>query len=75
MAYHQQAGHQEPRGDNVWFGRTVADHFDLNPDIGIDRIKVDGIIQDLLNRKAIRREDRKPRDPKNRHKRKLYVPY
>jgi hypothetical protein len=67
--------YQEPRGDNVWFGRTVADHFDLNPDIGIDRIKVDGIIQDLLNRKAIRREDRKPRDPKNRHKRKLYVPY
>jgi hypothetical protein len=65
--------HVDPRADG-WFGKTVADHFELSIDVGLDRIKIEGVIRDLLNRKSIRINKTKTRNPKDRHRRDLYVP-
>jgi hypothetical protein len=64
---------EKPQAAN-WFGNTIAKHFNLNPDAGTDRIKIEGVIRDLFQRKAIRCEMRRSRNPKDRHQRKFYIP-
>jgi hypothetical protein len=64
---------EKPQAAN-WFGNTIAKHFNLNPDAGTDRIKIEGVIRDLLQRKAIRCEMRRSRNARDRHQRKFYIP-
>jgi hypothetical protein len=64
---------EKPQAAN-WFGNTIAKHFNLNLDAGTDRIRIEGVIRDLLQRKAIQCEMRKSRNPKDRHQRKFYIP-
>jgi hypothetical protein len=66
--------HVDVRADG-WFGKTIADHFDLDLGAGVDRLKVEGVIRDLISRKVVKVAKAKPRNAKDRHKRDLYVPF
>jgi hypothetical protein len=66
---------EKPQAEN-WFGYVIAKHFELDADTGLGRVKVEGVIRDLKQRKLIKVEKRKARHSKSgdRHARNFYAP-
>ena len=66
---------EKPQSDS-WFGFVIAKHFDLDPDNGLARVKIEGVIRDLKQRKLIKVEKRKAKHSKSgdRHARNFYAP-
>jgi hypothetical protein len=66
---------EKPQAEN-WFGFVIAKHFNLDPDSGLERVKIEGVIRDLRQRKLIKVERRKAKHSKSgdRHARNFYVP-
>jgi hypothetical protein len=66
---------EKPQSES-WFGYVIAKHFELDADTGLGRIKIEGVIRDLRQRKLIKVEKRKAKHSKSgdRHARNFYAP-
>jgi hypothetical protein len=66
---------EKPQAEN-WFGFIIAKHFDLDPDSGLGRVKIEGVIRDLKQRKLLKVERRRGKNQKktDRRARNYYVP-
>jgi hypothetical protein len=65
---------EKPQAES-WFGYVIAKHFDIDADTGLGRVKIEGVIRDLKQRKLIKVERRKAKHakPGDRHARNFYA--
>jgi hypothetical protein len=57
-----------------WFGHVIARHFSLNLATGLDRQKVQRVIERLANSGVITKENRRGRNTADRHKYDFWTP-
>jgi len=57
-----------------WFGHAIARHFSLNLATGLDRQKVQRVIERLANSGVITKENRRGRNTADRHKYDFWTP-